>query len=54
LRPGERADGVIVFERPSFKESAEKLQLQLAEAEQVDRPILVPVPFIASSQGGVQ
>jgi len=54
LRPGERADGVIVFERPSFKESAEKLQLQLAQAEQVDRPILLPVPFIASSQGGVQ
>jgi hypothetical protein len=54
LRPGERADGVIVFERPSFKESAEKLQLQLAQAEQMDRPILLPVPFIASSQGGVQ
>jgi hypothetical protein len=54
LRPGERADGVIVFERPGFKESAEKLQLQLAQAEQVDRPILLPVPFIASSQGGVQ
>ena len=54
LQPGERADGVIVFERPSFKESAEKLQLQLAQAEQVDRPILLPVPFIASSQGGVQ
>jgi hypothetical protein len=54
LQPGERADGVIVFERPSFKESAEQLQLQLAEAEQVDRPILLPVPFIASSQGGVQ
>jgi hypothetical protein len=54
LQPGERADGVIVFERPSFKESAEQLQLQLTEAEQVDRPILLPVPFIASSQGGVQ
>jgi hypothetical protein len=54
LQPGQRADGVIVFERPSFKESAEKLQLQLAEAEQVDRPILLPVPFTASSQGGAQ
>jgi hypothetical protein len=50
LQPGQRADGVIVFERPSFKESAEKLQLQLAQAEQVDRPILLPVPFTASSQ----
>lgn len=54
LQPGERADGVIVFERPNFKESAEKLQLQLAQAEQVDRPVLLPVPFTASSQGGEQ
>ena len=54
LQPGQRADGVIVFERPSFKESTEKLQLQLAEAEQVDRPILLPVPFTPSSQGGAQ
>jgi hypothetical protein len=54
LQPGERADGVIVFERPSFKESAEELQLQLAQAEQVDRPVLLPVPFTASSQGGEQ
>jgi hypothetical protein len=54
LQPGQRADGVIVFERPSFKESTEKLQLQLATAEQVDRPILLPVPFTPSSQGGGQ
>jgi hypothetical protein len=54
LAPGERADGVVVFERPAFKESSEKLQLQLAQAEQVDRPILLPVPFTADSQGGSQ
>ena len=54
LQPGQRADGVIVFERPSFKESSEKLQLQLAEAEQVDRPILLPIPFTAGSEGGAQ
>jgi hypothetical protein len=54
LTPGERADGVVVFERPSFKESSEKLQLQLAQAEQVDRPIFLPVPFTADSQGGAQ
>ena len=54
LQPGQRADGVVVFERPAFKESSEKLQLQLAEAEQVDRPILLPVPFTANSQGGGQ
>ena len=52
LEAGQRADGVIVFERPSFKESSEKLQLQLAQAEQVDRPILLPVPFTASSRAG--
>lgn len=54
LAPGERADGVVVFERPAFKESSEQLQLQLAQAEQVDRPILLPVPFTATSQGGAQ
>jgi len=54
LQPGQRADGVVVFERPSFKESTEKLQLQLAEAEQVDRPILLPIPFTASSEGGAE
>ena len=51
LAPGERADGVVVFERPAFKESTEKLELQLAQAEQVDRPILLPVPFVATVQG---
>lgn len=54
LEPGQRADGVVVFERPPFKESAEKLQLQLAAADQVDRPILLPVPFTSTTQGGVQ
>jgi hypothetical protein len=54
LAPGERADGVVVFERPAFKESSEKLQLQLVQAEQVDRPIRLPVPFTADSQGGAQ
>lgn len=54
LAPGQRADGVVAFERPAFKESGEKLQLQLAEAEQVDRPILLLVPFTANSQGGAQ
>jgi hypothetical protein len=54
LAPGQRADGVVVFDRPSFKESSEKLQLQLAEAAQVDRPILVPVPFTPTRGGGGQ
>ena len=51
LAPGQRADGVIVFARPAFKESSEQLQLRLAEAERVDRPILLPVPFTPSDGG---
>jgi hypothetical protein len=54
LAPGQRADGVVVFERPQFKESTERLQLQLAEAAQVDRPIVLPVPFSATRAGGSQ
>jgi len=47
LGPGARADGVVVFERPAFKESSEQLLLQIAQAEQVDHPVLVPVAFTA-------
>ena len=54
LAPGERADGVVVFERPTFKESAEKLELQVAESGQVNHPVRVPVPFVATSTGGTQ
>jgi hypothetical protein len=54
LAPGERADGVAIFERPAFKESSERLELRLAQADQVDHPILVPVPFIPMSRGGSQ
>lgn len=54
LAPGQRADGVVVFERPQFKESNERLQLQVAEADQVDRPIVLPVPFTVTSAGGAQ
>ena len=54
LQPGERADGVVTFDRPTFKESAEKLELQVAESGQVDHPVRVPVPFVATSTGGTQ
>lgn len=33
LEPGARADGVVVFDRPNFKESTEKLFLQIAQAD---------------------
>ena len=45
IEPGQRADGAVVFDRPNFKESTEKLFLQIAQADQVDRPILIHLPF---------
>lgn len=45
LAPGERADGVVLFERPPFKQSNETLFLQMAEAGAVDHPALAPIGF---------
>jgi hypothetical protein len=45
LEPGARADGVAVFDRPNFKQSTEQLFLQIAQADQIDRPILIRLPF---------
>jgi hypothetical protein len=52
LPPRARADAVVVFERPSFKEFREQMLLQVAQAEEVDRPVLVPIPFVAPLDGG--
>lgn len=49
IGPGERADGVVVFKRPSFKQSNETLFLQMAESGAVDRPALAPIGFGISS-----
>ena len=54
LAPGARADGVVVFERPSFKESSERLLLAVAQAEEVDRPVLAPIAFVAAIGGGAK
>ena len=51
LEPGGRADGVVVFDRPNFKESTERLLLQIAQADQVDRPILIRLPFTPPISG---
>jgi hypothetical protein len=51
LEPGGRADGVVIFDRPNFKESTEKLFLQIAQADQVDRPILIRLPFTPPISG---
>jgi hypothetical protein len=45
LEPGERADGVAVYDRPNFKQSNQKISLQLAQADQVDHPLLIRLPF---------
>jgi hypothetical protein len=47
LAPGDRADGAVQFARPGFKQSKDRLLLQLATASAVDTPLLMPVPFIA-------
>jgi hypothetical protein len=54
LAPGARADGVVVFERPSFKESNERLMLAVAQAEEVDLPVLAPIAFVAAMGGGAK
>ena len=45
IGPQERADGVLVFNRPSFKQSNETLLLQIADSGAVDRPSLAPIGF---------
>jgi len=42
---GQRADGVVVFVRPPYKQSSETLLLQVAESGAVDRPALAPIGF---------
>lgn len=46
---GERSDGVVVFERPPYKQSNEQLFLQMAESGAVDRPALAPIGFGVTS-----
>lgn len=45
LGPGDRADGVVVFQRPPYKESNETLFLRVAEAGAIDKPALAPIGF---------
>jgi hypothetical protein len=51
LPPGGRAEGVVVFERPAFKESRERLTLRIAPADEVDKPVLAPIAFVATTGG---
>ena len=43
LKQGERADGVVEFERPTFKHSHQLYFLQIADSAAVDHPSLVPI-----------
>jgi hypothetical protein len=53
LGAGTRADGVVVFERPAFKQANETLFLQMAESGAVDKPALAPIGFgISTFRGG--
>jgi hypothetical protein len=54
LPPGATTEGTVVFERPAFKESREQLLLQIAQAEEVDRPILAPIAFVAPAKGAAK
>jgi len=54
LAPGARADGIVVFDRPTFKESRERLLLAVAQAEEVDRPVLAPIAFVGPVSGGAK
>ena len=54
IEAGARADGVVVFDRPNFKQSTEKLFLQIAQADQVDRPILIRLPFTPPIASGAR
>ncbi|MBS1849340.1 MAG: hypothetical protein JST79_00230 [Acidobacteria bacterium] len=49
LGVGSRADGVVVFERPPYKQSNEELFLQMADSGAVDRPALAPMGFGVNS-----
>lgn len=51
IGPGERADGVVLFERPPYKRSTETLFLQMAESGAVDKPALAPIGFGVSTLG---
>lgn len=45
LAPGERMDGAVEFERPSFKYRKQRLLLDVASAAEADMALYVPVPF---------
>lgn len=51
LSPHARVDGVVAFERPSFKEGRERLLLHIAQTDAVDRPVLATIAFVPQEKG---
>jgi len=51
LAPGASAEGFVVFERPAFKQSKDRLVLQIAQVEEVDRPVVTDIAFVAQMKG---
>lgn len=47
LAPGARADGVVRFERPAYKQSQEGLELELTTADAINHPLLLSLSFTA-------
>jgi hypothetical protein len=45
IDPGGRIDGVVIFERPTIKQSTEELLLEIADSAAIDQPTLAPFPF---------
>ncbi len=54
LDPGVRTDGLVVFERPSIKQSNQRLLLQIGDATKGDQPVLVPISFSVKSTSEVR
>ncbi|HEY2469189.1 MAG TPA: hypothetical protein VGI45_15310 [Terracidiphilus sp.] len=50
LAPGQRADGAVEFSRPGFKQSVDRLVLEIATASAVDHPLLRQLPFVAPGE----
>jgi hypothetical protein len=46
-----RVDGIVVFERPTFKESSERLLLHVAQTDAVDHPVLAAIAFVPQQKG---
>ena len=51
LLPHARVDGVVIFERPNFKEARERLLLHIAQTDAVDRAVLARIAFVPQEKG---